>query len=205
MSDYDVIEKIAVISDDGIKSKEINMISWLGNSPSYDIRVWKDGEPNRKGIVLDEEEMSALYEILKERFEGESQDESGEDVTEMEEKDFFDETEDDDDPIDWEEKCKEIDQLIEKGRKAIENSKIKERERNERERSREESLRKLKTRKEEAARKAYEKERKQKIGSCLMAVVVMGIFCLLSGITWLGWVLVSIGIFVFVVENLMGW
>ena len=59
---YDIIEEIGVLSenDKGWK-KELNLISWNGAKPKYDIRDWSpEHEKMGKGITLSEEEMKIL-------------------------------------------------------------------------------------------------------------------------------------------------
>ncbi|KOY82162.1 YdbC family protein [Lysinibacillus macroides] len=64
---YEIIEQIGVLSESakGWK-KELNLISWNGHAPKYDIREWA---PNRekmgKGITLSEDEVQALQALLK--------------------------------------------------------------------------------------------------------------------------------------------
>lgn len=64
---FEVIEHIGVLSESskGWK-KEINLISWNGNEPKYDIREWA---PNRekmgKGITLSGEEVQLLKKLLE--------------------------------------------------------------------------------------------------------------------------------------------
>lgn len=63
---YEVVEHIGVLSESakGWK-KELNLVSWNGNAPKYDIREWA---PNRekmgKGVTLSEEEFEALKGFL---------------------------------------------------------------------------------------------------------------------------------------------
>ena len=64
---YDIIEEIGVLSenDKGWK-KELNMISWNGAKPKYDIRDWSPGhEKMGKGITLSEEEMKILKMLIE--------------------------------------------------------------------------------------------------------------------------------------------
>lgn len=50
-------------------TKEINLISWNGSDPKYDIRNWHPGrEKCGKGITLTEEEARVLMDALKEVF-----------------------------------------------------------------------------------------------------------------------------------------
>lgn len=66
---YEVIERFGVLDSDSDAPKELRLISWNGNNPKYDLRGWyKDEDGNErmtKGITLDFEELSSLYEILK--------------------------------------------------------------------------------------------------------------------------------------------
>ena len=64
---YDIIEKIGVLSenDKGWK-KELNMISWNGAKPKYDIRDWSpEREKMGKGVTLSEEEMKILKMLIE--------------------------------------------------------------------------------------------------------------------------------------------
>ena len=72
MSDikYEIIEKIGVISENAKGwTKELNLISWNGANPKYDIRDWApEHEKMGKGVTLTEEEAEKLKELLEERF-----------------------------------------------------------------------------------------------------------------------------------------
>lgn len=64
---YEIAKEIAVLSkSDSGYTKEINLISWNGNKPKYDIRSFS---PNRekcgKGITLTESEVKTLLEALE--------------------------------------------------------------------------------------------------------------------------------------------
>ena len=64
---YEITERIAVLSQSGDTSKELNKVSYNGASPKYDIRSWRrtDGEEKLlKGLTLNEEEMEALKQAL---------------------------------------------------------------------------------------------------------------------------------------------
>jgi len=68
MSDFqfEIVEEIGVLSENakGWK-KELNLISWNGGEPKYDIRDWgPDHEKMGKGITLSEEEAKQLYIAL---------------------------------------------------------------------------------------------------------------------------------------------
>lgn len=67
---FEIVEQIGVISTNGSWSKEINLVSWNGAAPKYDIRDWDESyERMTRGITLTENQARNLYEILKERFE----------------------------------------------------------------------------------------------------------------------------------------
>lgn len=64
---YEIVKEIAVLSQsDSGYTKEINLISWNGNEPKYDIRSFS---PNRekcgKGITLTEQEVKMLLKELQ--------------------------------------------------------------------------------------------------------------------------------------------
>ena len=64
---YDIIEEIGVLSenDKGWK-KELNLISWNGAKPKYDIRDWSpEHEKMGKGVTLSEEEMKKLKMLIE--------------------------------------------------------------------------------------------------------------------------------------------
>ena len=65
---YEIIKELGVISErKGGWSKQLNLISWNGAEPKYDIREWA---PNRekmgKGISLSASELQALTDMLNE-------------------------------------------------------------------------------------------------------------------------------------------
>ena len=63
----DVKKEIGVISEtpNGWK-KKLNIVSWNGREPKYDIRDWNpDGTKSSKGITLNDEEVQVLFELLK--------------------------------------------------------------------------------------------------------------------------------------------
>ena len=70
MSDitYEIKEQIAVLSKNGKGwQRELNLISWNGNAPKYDIRDWAPEHAKMgKGISLTKEELEALYDIIGE-------------------------------------------------------------------------------------------------------------------------------------------
>lgn len=63
---YQIIETIGILSE-GSKGwkKELNLISWNGREPKYDIRDWSDDHSKMgKGVTLSKEEFEKLKEIL---------------------------------------------------------------------------------------------------------------------------------------------
>lgn len=71
---YEIVENVAVLSDNGIWAMELNKVSWNKRKPSFDLRKWSEGhEKMSKGISFNEEEAEALYHALKEIFEEEAE------------------------------------------------------------------------------------------------------------------------------------
>lgn len=65
---YEIIEELGVISE-GYNgwAKELNLISWNGREPKYDIREWApDHEKMGKGITLTKEELFVLKKLFDE-------------------------------------------------------------------------------------------------------------------------------------------
>lgn len=70
---YEIVKEIAVLSTgDSGYTKEINLISWNGKEPKYDIRSFS---PNRekcgKGITLNADEAAALLKALQKKLNSE--------------------------------------------------------------------------------------------------------------------------------------
>ena len=65
---YEIVKKIAALSmSDSGYTKEINLISWNGNEPKYDIRSFSPNhEKCGKGITLTADEAAALLKALQE-------------------------------------------------------------------------------------------------------------------------------------------
>ncbi len=63
---YRIEKEIAVLSESPKGwTKEINLVSWNGADPKYDIRDWApEHEKMGKGITLTEDEARKLYESL---------------------------------------------------------------------------------------------------------------------------------------------
>ena len=70
---YEIVKEIAVLSTgDSGYTKEINLISWNGKEPKYDISSFS---PNRekcgKGITLNADEAAALLKALQKELNSE--------------------------------------------------------------------------------------------------------------------------------------
>lgn len=65
---YEIIESIAVLSESPKGwTKELNLISWNGRDPKYDLRDWApEKEKMGKGITLSKEEMKKLQKVMNE-------------------------------------------------------------------------------------------------------------------------------------------
>ncbi|MBC1793464.1 hypothetical protein HCA55_11430 [Listeria booriae] len=65
--EYEIVEHIGVLSENAKGwRKEVNLISWNGRAPKYDIRDWSpENEKMGKGITLTEEEFKKIAELAK--------------------------------------------------------------------------------------------------------------------------------------------
>lgn len=66
---YEIVKSIAVLSDTGKLTTELNIISYGGNEAKYDLRKWRTapGEKKmQKGITLTCEELLELRKVLNE-------------------------------------------------------------------------------------------------------------------------------------------
>lgn len=67
---YEIVERIAVLSENGSTTKELNKVSYNGSPAKYDLRSWKreNGEEKLlKGLTLNDEEATALKDALYNR------------------------------------------------------------------------------------------------------------------------------------------
>lgn len=66
---FEITEKIGVISSYSTGwSKELNLVSWNGGTPKYDIRDWSpDHAHMSRGVTLHEKEMRLVIELLRNR------------------------------------------------------------------------------------------------------------------------------------------
>lgn len=64
---YEIVKQIAVLSVSAKSwQKELNLVSWNGAEPKYDIREWSpEHEKMGKGITLTRDELDKLIEAVK--------------------------------------------------------------------------------------------------------------------------------------------
>ena len=66
---FEIVEHIAVLHE-GKWTKELNLVSWNGKEPKYDIRDWnEDHSQCGKGITLTNWEIDELVRAMNERNE----------------------------------------------------------------------------------------------------------------------------------------
>lgn len=65
---YEIIEEIAVLSENAKGwRKELNLVSWNGRPPKFDLRDWAPNhEKMGKGMTFTNEEIEQLKKILNE-------------------------------------------------------------------------------------------------------------------------------------------
>jgi hypothetical protein len=63
---YDILKTYGILSEEkGGWKKELNLVSWNGRTPKFDLRDWAPGhEKMGKGITLTREEAVKLAEYL---------------------------------------------------------------------------------------------------------------------------------------------
>lgn len=66
--DFTIVDELGVLSTSPKGwTKELNLISWNGREPKYDIRDWAPEHAKMgKGVTLSEEEIGALKKLLSE-------------------------------------------------------------------------------------------------------------------------------------------
>ncbi|AUB53865.1 MULTISPECIES: YdbC family protein [Enterococcus] len=64
---YEIVEEIAVLSENNKGwRKELNLVSWNGRPPKFDLRDWApDHEKMGKGLTLTNEEFEELQKAIK--------------------------------------------------------------------------------------------------------------------------------------------
>lgn len=66
---YEIVQELGRISEENSRGwrKELNLISWNGAAPKYDLRDWApDHERMAKGVTLTYDELMVLKAILSE-------------------------------------------------------------------------------------------------------------------------------------------
>ena len=66
---FEILEHIGIISTHPTGwNKELNIVSWNGGQPKYDIRDWDlDHEHMSRGVTLHEKEMRQIFDLMKKR------------------------------------------------------------------------------------------------------------------------------------------
>lgn len=66
---FEIIETLGVLSTSTKGwTKELNLISWNGREPKYDLREWSpEHDKMGKGVTLSKDELDALKGILEKR------------------------------------------------------------------------------------------------------------------------------------------
>lgn len=64
---FEIIETLGVLSTSTKGwTKELNLISWNGREPKYDLREWSpEHDKMGKGVTLSKEELDALKDLLQ--------------------------------------------------------------------------------------------------------------------------------------------
>lgn len=60
---FEIVERIGTIRD-GSYPVRLNLVSWNGGKPQFDLRRWKVGGLPLKGLTLDTDELRTLRDIL---------------------------------------------------------------------------------------------------------------------------------------------
>lgn len=63
---FEIVKNIGILAESSRGwTKELNLISWNGREPKYDIRDWDpDHEKMGKGVTLTKEELTNLRDLL---------------------------------------------------------------------------------------------------------------------------------------------
>ncbi|MGL9836006.1 YdbC family protein [Enterococcus sp. DIV2446a] len=64
---YEIVEEIAILSENNKGwCKELNLVSWNGRPPKFDLRDWApDHEKMGKGLTLTNEEFEQLQKAIE--------------------------------------------------------------------------------------------------------------------------------------------
>lgn len=64
---YKIVKPLIILQSSGKFRKELNLVSWNGREPVYDLRGWNDDHSEMtKGITLSEEEFQELKNKIME-------------------------------------------------------------------------------------------------------------------------------------------
>lgn len=68
--EFTIVDEIGVLStSEKGWNKELNLVSWSGRDPKYDLRDWSpDHTKMGKGVTLSRDELVKLKEVLNETF-----------------------------------------------------------------------------------------------------------------------------------------
>lgn len=63
---FEIVDTFGALSETGRGwKKELNLVSWSGNEPKYDLREWApEKDKMGKGVTLTKAELKALKDIL---------------------------------------------------------------------------------------------------------------------------------------------
>ena len=66
---FEILQQVGVLSTSGTGwSKEVNLVSWNGSAPKYDIREWDPAhERMSRGVTLNEREMARMMDAIMEK------------------------------------------------------------------------------------------------------------------------------------------
>lgn len=66
---FEIVEQIGVLSGHSTGwNKELNLVSWNGGQPKYDIRDWDmNHQRMSRGVTLHENEMRQIFDLMKKR------------------------------------------------------------------------------------------------------------------------------------------
>ena len=64
--EYEIVQQVGVISQSNTGwTKELNLVSWNGRQPKFDLRDWSPGhEKLGRGVTLTRDELLALKDLL---------------------------------------------------------------------------------------------------------------------------------------------
>ncbi len=62
---FEITRRLGVLSEKKNWTMELNLVSWSGREPKYDIRSWSpDHQKMGKGVTMTKEELLSLKELL---------------------------------------------------------------------------------------------------------------------------------------------